>query len=490
MGPFERPYLPTNYREYIVKEKEGNYGVIHESGKWMVEPKYTQDIRFNKVSAWTVLPLPNGNLEMMNYGLTSVEKALESVQILHEKEGKSLCMKKEGEKYFLVLYTAYFREVWRKEYEGESLTASRFMGGDALYLPPKDAYDPWEFYPSEHVYMTHGRKPFPNMKVRLDSSWARTYWVRFANRMLKMQEENSIVGDRLFAEVIPGRRPFDLVKTKSGWRLYNAYQDSLYAGRFERVKHFDVRSGMITFGKSREDGLMGWGLANMNGKVVLDPIYDEVDPRWVEGVITFYQGENRVLVNAKGKVIFKEIPRTANGNTLNLTTRYRMPTYVREAQPIESVKGLKKQLKSRENVKLYLNPQRRKLSSGVSGYTLMIGNPSEKDVPFNSQDSRIEVYLEANVDGVWKQITHFPNSWCGNSYYNVSLKAGHYWTLEVPHFNGEKPVMVRAKLLRKTGELGSKEEFVSEQIPMSINPGQTWIIPISRSGGLMNPYVD
>ena len=81
----------------------------------------------------------------------------------------------------------------------------------------------------------------------------------------------------------------------------------------------------------------------------------------------------------------------------------------------------------------------------------LVNNGKEKLV-LPASDSRIQLFQEAlDSDGQWKPVEFFPSSWCGNSYHDVFLEPGHYFSFVVPKYSGPVKTKLRFRLKEGSG---------------------------------------
>lgn len=97
------------------------------------------------------------------------------------------------------------------------------------------------------------------------------------------------------------------------------------------------------------------------------------------------------------------------------------------------------------------------------GIALRLVNGTNRPLKLTAQDSRIDIIQEAkDADGAWRPITTLPGSFCGNSYHQVTLKAGRCWEFPVPLYEGEFETELRFRL----------GDVVSNVYRERIDPGQ------------------
>ena len=88
------------------------------------------------------------------------------------------------------------------------------------------------------------------------------------------------------------------------------------------------------------------------------------------------------------------------------------------------------------------------------GLTLVLANPTDKDVKMSATDSRLSIVMQAKIEGEeWRNIEYSPRSWCGNSYHIVTLPANKAWVFIAPIYTGT----IKTKLRFVLGEITSNE---------------------------------
>lgn len=125
------------------------------------------------------------------------------------------------------------------------------------------------------------------------------------------------------------------------------------------------------------------------------------------------------------------------------------------------------------------------LNKKYTGYRFYMANKSDSIMWFEASDSRIDVFAEAYIDGKWQPIEFLPQSWCGNSYHRVSLKAGEYWEFIVPKYTGKQKVRVRYAL-----KYGKDSYIYSNDVEASINREQLTVKEEYTPNSIMDPYQD
>lgn len=82
------------------------------------------------------------------------------------------------------------------------------------------------------------------------------------------------------------------------------------------------------------------------------------------------------------------------------------------------------------------------------GHPMYVVNFSLDTLAFASQDGRLYLKMQAlDENGVWRDIDHLANSWCGNSYGLRWLQPNGLWQFSVPIYNGNIKTKLRMALI-------------------------------------------
>lgn len=123
------------------------------------------------------------------------------------------------------------------------------------------------------------------------------------------------------------------------------------------------------------------------------------------------------------------------------------------------------------------------------GLEIHLVNNGRERLVLPASDSRIHLFQEAlDASGQWKAVEFFPSSWCGNSYHNVYLEPGYYFSFVVPKYSGPMKTKLRFKL-----ESSSASPVVSEEFEGGIHLEQFGRGERGRSRGarsIMDPTME
>lgn len=115
---------------------------------------------------------------------------------------------------------------------------------------------------------------------------------------------------------------------------------------------------------------------------------------------------------------------------------------------------------------------------------LVLVNTTGETIAFDASDSRLSIIQQAkDADGNWQPIEYLPQSWCGNSYHQVFLPAGEFWSFAAPRYEGEIKTTLRFVLL-ENGE----PVLISNEFEGSVNAAQFSEPQPYNPKGIMDPY--
>ncbi|TNE29065.1 MAG: WG repeat-containing protein [Bacteroidetes bacterium] len=119
-------------------------------------------------------------------------------------------------------------------------------------------------------------------------------------------------------------------------------------------------------------------------------------------------------------------------------------------------------------------------SSGMMVH--IVNGMHSSDANLRSLDGELFISIEAkDASGNWRQITHFPTSWCGNSRYPLRIPPKHRATYIFPEFEGQFETELRVALTGILEETDDSDGFnrpattiYSDTFTGHINPAQLW----------------
>lgn len=126
------------------------------------------------------------------------------------------------------------------------------------------------------------------------------------------------------------------------------------------------------------------------------------------------------------------------------------------------------------------------------GFKIYVYNTTKDSFDMDVQDNRLYITMQAlDNKGIWRDIEYSPSSWCGNSYYSVTLKAHEYWALTVPVYDGDIETTLRfafSTQREKNQVYKVNQPIYSNTFIGKINPAQFWNKEGHIATNLMDPY--
>jgi hypothetical protein len=118
------------------------------------------------------------------------------------------------------------------------------------------------------------------------------------------------------------------------------------------------------------------------------------------------------------------------------------------------------------------------------GFRLLLVNRTGNTINIPSCDNRLAIVQQGlEGEGLWRPIEYLPSSWCGNSYYSVTLPSGHYWEFAAPRYKGTIKTTLRFVLT-----IEGQNPIFSNEFEGSVNPGQFTRKQGHNPTNLMDPY--
>jgi hypothetical protein len=254
----------------------------------------------------------------------------------------------------------------------------------------------------------------------------------------------------------------------------------------------------------------------LSGKEIVPPLFSEADSRGiVNGVLACVIDEKWSYVDSKGKIVWQEKDRSEQSlKTLNLDCLNRASFYayskVDNENDIRSggwsiSDNFPKKVEMSEGIvsgklQLIVDTTRKSIfENEYTGFSVFVINTTDSTMVFEAQDSRLNMKIQAKTkQGIWKDIEYLPNSWCGNSYHNLELPSGYYWSFIAPKHEGALETVMRISLEyavsynlvdNRSYELTIGTLYSNEFLG-SVNNGQFWRKNLYRPKGIMYPYFD
>lgn len=300
---------------------------------------------------------------------------------------------------------------------------------------------------------------------------------------------------------------YAIVKTSDGWGIIDTM------GRFivsPRPASID-RDGMIGnyFVHTTDSTGLLYGITDLHGKVIAKPCFDEYDVNgFTNGLLQVMVDDIPCYLNSSGDIVWKyHQPKRKARTKLDIDYMNRGYCYAYSTplpqtgddsggwyvsrntpKPITETKTF-------GNNRLSVTIDAGKVvafNKNTDGFNLFVANTTSDTIRFNAQDSRLYMTLQAiDQTGNWNDIEYLPSSWCGNSYHQIALEPGAYWTFTIPDYDGEFATKIRAKLLYVApNDPKNQISIYSNEINGHVNPGQFFNKRSYQPNGIMDPYED
>jgi hypothetical protein len=106
------------------------------------------------------------------------------------------------------------------------------------------------------------------------------------------------------------------------------------------------------------------------------------------------------------------------------------------------------------------------------GFRVLLANTTAATAHFAAADSRLSILREAMDDsGTWRIIEYLPAIWCGNSYHQLLLPSGQYWSFSAPEYAGPLKAKMRFRLFAdREGKPVYSNEFEGSIHPDQFKP--------------------
>ena len=475
-GPFDTPFLPKLSANYIVCPSELNdtfIGLKDIHNKWVLNPKF-QEIHFSK-NGYVLCVDDSSKAHLFHPNLSLITQEFEDIEVISERDGEWLILqgKSNDEKSWLLI-SEYGNTLFKKAYEGENLRHSRPIGNKYIYLPKEASSSQYSsFLRTDAIYNRAGNQLFLNTPFLLDSNFSDLQWAQLQNKVFPLDNNGNIRGYEMYDEVLPQSitGSVALVKKEGTWSIYGRQNQQGY-----RNIHKSSLGKAIFFFQEEQSNKPLWGCVNFAGQVQITPKFTKIDNEWNQGLIKAYTSDSTFYLSERGAVVWAGIP-TKHMVADNISTLYNLNTRSNASSPQKEIpKKVKALRKKKDPFSLIITPYAYNTKNYLSRDIYLINNLKQAQV-FNVQDGRVEILLQAFINGEWKAISVFMNSWCGNSYYFKNIEANHFYRFTFPNFKGTISTEVRAVFIHQVND--QKVQYISNSVSMSINPGQLWVDPWS-----------
>jgi hypothetical protein len=321
---------------------------------------------------------------------------------------------------------------------------------------------------------------------------------------------NIIASQRYRSFGRPGfRNGLAFVYTADGWGIIDTMANYILKPSFAEITS-DLMGDQFFFsdkkpGTSVDDNSYGYGLADVNGNIIIPSIADDFDKSgFVNGLLKATVDGKLTYFNKEGKIVWQEqlskksapitmdldymnrgyfYANSISDKTSSNTTHYRKsenyPNKIgsQSAFPPETLSISTKFVKD----KIFENQ--------YTAITVFLSNNTGHEFYFHAKDCRLYMKMQArDKDGIWKDIEYIPMSGGQNSNHIVTLDPFHYWSFLAPVYSGDFKTKLRIAVeyivgsaaidsTEMTDENGNKLPVAtvwSPEFKGSVNPGQFW----------------
>ncbi|WP_165836280.1 WG repeat-containing protein [Taibaiella soli] len=305
------------------------------------------------------------------------------------------------------------------------------------------------------------------------------------------------------------RNGYAIVEKENGWGIIDTNGNFVVAPQFQRIAECGITDSCFFYAVRKKDDDFMYGIANMAGKIITQPIITEFDHSGFQNGLLLTTVNNRLTYfDKEGNIIWQEKKYPRNTlDTLDIDFMNRGYFYAHSENYKTDIGGFGGSGNNPHTVSTEDLPDGLSITVDTkktdtfqhlyAGFHVILANRTKKKILFSAQDSRLYMRVQAkDKDGIWKDIEYLPSSWCGNSYHTLTLAPDKYWEFRTPVYSGEYKTKMRIALNFKNprstllSPRKQQKAIYSNEYDGSINPGQFSNKRAYYPGGLMDPYND
>jgi hypothetical protein len=292
-----------------------------------------------------------------------------------------------------------------------------------------------------------------------------------------------------FEDVRKFYKNYAIVKTGDCFGIIDTNARFIIQPQYTDIRFPDSTVDYFYFGVPDVNKMFGsrYGIANMNHKVIIQPIMDNSNyGEFENGLLKALVNNCETYFNQQGQIVWQENKQ----DTWPLNTEWKGHSdYMVDMSP-EDPHSINKgyypslstkykkitaadQFAQNELICKIDTTQSSIIYQHLNACRLIIGN-STKDTINLLSIMGLAILLEAqDEDGVWKSIEELTFPTHTNGYSITKMAPGTYWPLKIPRFTGSFPTKIRAAVwyLDKNN---TKQTIYSNAINASINKTQFW----------------
>lgn len=301
---------------------------------------------------------------------------------------------------------------------------------------------------------------------------------------------------------------FAIVENKNYWGIIDTNGKYVAEPKFDYINDVGVIGNYFFYATESDEDEKIYGLANINGTILTQPIIQEFDENgFVDGILKTIVNNRLTYIDTNGNIVWQERKTTKTEPDIldiDYMNRGYFYAYSKSAKGdlggFGSSGNFQKEIKEEDfpKGKLSIVVTNDLSNETYKSYSVFISNLSNSNIEFSAQDSRLYMKVQAkDTNGKWKDIEYLPSSWCGNSYHTLTLEKNNYWKFQSPAYDGEYKTKLRIELKyidpsSKVENRRKRKEITvySNQYNGGVNPGQFWNKNEYYPQGIMDPYND
>jgi hypothetical protein len=475
------PKAPLVYNKRLLLANEGKSIVYYEDGQVLLESKErlllaakSGIIRWDKEKALVEQYIsPRGKDRLHLY---KTHQEVDSVAITHE--GYLCILKtKNNAQYFDVF----------DERNPQAIASIPAKGNHASYI--KEVWKNFIYWPEGQVF--HREIPmgteshFPMQSMNLKGRSRKTGKVfQLCDKYYRDQvallpgtekwvpfDGNSIRGNLIFDDVVPGDEDYTPVKIGKTWQLYNKRKEKLDTQQFQYIHPIGMNDGRL-FASTQNPGTFDekWAFVNLKEGLVSEEVFaiplerrsafllyeNSTLYQWKKELNRLIKDGRYVYINNLGKVVWTE------PSTRPLKPKDFFETELQLKPGFEELPN-KHPYKKKDFVVF--------IQASNTGIEVHLVNATKDTLPVEIQDGYFQAQIEyKNKEGEWIKIVELEPATCGNSYYSLLFPSKSISRSQVHFPKGTVDMLIRVKIDR-----GNLTASISNELSVKVNKGRLWV---------------
>lgn len=328
----------------------------------------------------------------------------------------------------------------------------------------------------------------------------RTFIKNKDNKFILVDTKFQQIGNEIFHQIqnYGFKNGYAIVKRDKYWGIIDTNGNYVVKPKYEFINGNGVRDNYYFYGvnKNKNENKYIYGIANLNGEVILEPIIDEFDHSgFINGLLKTHINKLLTYIDKKGNIIWQEKEEKSNVlrnlNTDNMETG--------KFYSFSKSKKITNMTFKTSTLSVYVEQNNQYSYHNIyNGYKVYVYNNDKNNIEFRTKDDRLYMKVQAlNDNGIWNDIEYLPNSFCGNSYHILTLKKNNFWEFIAPKYEGEIKTKLRIELKYLDPNSKSKNNYDKKEITIysnefegSINPAQYWNKEYELKNGIVEQFYE